>query len=74
MGFPERLRVSMALYGLLPRDLARRARLDPAYISRILAGKQSCPIVTRRRLMEAIYRDDLQESSMPAPERADAAA
>ncbi len=61
MQLHERLRVTMALYNVRPRELARRVGLDEGYISRILAGKQACPPATLTRLIMAIHADVLRE-------------
>ncbi len=61
MQLHERLKISMALYGVRPRELARRVGVNEGYISRILAGKQACPPATLTKLILAIHADILRE-------------
>lgn len=73
MQLGERLKVEIALYGLQPRDVAERSGLDKGYISRILAGKQTCPPATMRRLVDAIHADLLEPTRETRGELAEAA-
>lgn len=59
MDFPDRLRVAMSLYRLRPQDVIERSGLSKPFVLGILTGKYGCSPRSRRRLLEAIYRDDL---------------
>ena len=74
MQLGERLRVELALFGVLPRDLAQRSGYSEAYISRVLSGERTPPPATVRKLIEGIHRDVLEPAGeAPAPELVSAA-
>ncbi len=68
MDLGARLRVELALFGVLPRDLAQRSGYSEAYISRVLSGERTPPPATVRKLIEGIHRDVL-EPAQPAQSR-----
>ncbi len=51
------LRVMLALHGLSQRDLAKRAGIDPAHLSRIVSGKVIPTTPTARKLLLALHAD-----------------
>ena len=52
--FPGLLRSFRLRSGYSQNELARRARIDPAYVNRMEAASGESPVVPRRRIIEAI--------------------
>jgi transcriptional regulator with XRE-family HTH domain len=57
--FGVRLRILLALNSIHQADLAERAGMDKAQVSRILSGENVPRWKTRRKLIEAVFQDDL---------------
>lgn len=59
--FPARLRLLLAVYDLRANELARRAGIDAATVSRVLNAKEPCPPATAARLLRALHHEELRE-------------
>ncbi len=66
MELADRLRTEVALFGLRPIDVARRAGFDKSYVSRVLNGEIRPTPATITRIVLAIHADYLADERSKA--------